>query len=164
MLLVLSTSLALFAAGCSHGLGTVPVTGTVTFNGEAVELANVMFMRVDETGGPAAIAITDTEGRFDLRTNNDNNGAVPGEYGVTVQKDTSVYMEFPDPFPQGFTKSGYMRSHGMIPQPLLPLKYGNIMETLLTFTVNKDGDNHFDIKLEGEKPAPIVVPVGPALP
>ena len=163
MLFLISIPLALTMVGCSPGLGTEPVTGVVTFNGEAVELANVMFMRSDETGGPAAIAVTDSDGKFELKTS-EYDGAVPGQYSVTVQKDTSVYMDIPDPLPEGYTKSRYMRKNKLIPQPLLPLKFGSITETPLKYTVQEDEENHFEIKLVGKKPAARMVPLDPALP
>ena len=154
----------LFAVvGCNQGIGTVPVTGSVSFNGELVDLANVGFMREHGEQGPAAIAVTDNEGKFELTTG-EHEGAMPGRYMVTVQKDSSAYMEFPDPLPPGITRSGYMRANNMIPQPLLPREFASIMETPLRFEVSENATNHYEIKLEGKAPDRTDAPTAPALP
>ena len=110
-----------------------------------------MFVR-DEGQGPAAIAVTDAEGRFELATG-EQRGAVPGSYRVTVKKDNSDELGIPDPLPAGMTRTGYMRQHDLVPRPLLPLDYANVRQTPLRFTVSASDENEFVIHLKGEPPA-----------
>jgi hypothetical protein len=143
--------LALVVAGCRREIDTVPAGGSVMFNGAPVQGADVGFLR--EAGrGPAAIGVTDAAGRFQLKTGK-YDGAVPGKYAVTVQKDTSSSMKIPDPLPEGMTKSMYMRANNLIPRPLLPQKYSNFQETPLHLEVSSDyAKNQFELKLEGTVP------------
>lgn len=144
-------ALVVVIGGCGRGLSTVPVRGVVTFSGKPVEGATVAFFR--EAGqGPAATALTDAHGRFELKTG-ENPGAVPGQYAVTVQKDNSASWKIPDPLPEGMTRADYTRAHNLIPQPLLPLRYSRLDETPLHVEVSADaGKNHFELKLEGVVP------------
>jgi hypothetical protein len=69
--------------GCG-GPATVPVTGTVTLDGEPVDGASVMF--VAEGEGRPASGTTDGSGNFTLTTFTGGDGALPGSYKVTVFK------------------------------------------------------------------------------
>ncbi|MDO4588184.1 MAG: carboxypeptidase-like regulatory domain-containing protein [Planctomycetia bacterium] len=67
--------------------GLVKASGSVVYNGQPVAGANVMFY--PETSGPdtgAASAITDAEGKFELMTDSPKDGALPGKYKITVNK------------------------------------------------------------------------------
>ncbi len=79
----MQVGLAVLAAGCSDGVRLLPVTGTVSIDGQPVADAAVMFTPVD--GGPIASATTDDRGIFSLATAN-RPGAVAGEHRVTVCK------------------------------------------------------------------------------
>ena len=74
--------------GCSSGgedIGAVPVEGTVMMNGQPLAGAAVAFIGTSE-GARAAAGITDENGKFVLTTIEQGDGAVPGEYQVTVTK------------------------------------------------------------------------------
>lgn len=77
--------------GCAGGqgkLGTVPVSGTVTLDGQPVPGATVTF-KPKSSDGRAASAVTDTNGRFTLTTVQGGDGALPGSYGVAITKVVS---------------------------------------------------------------------------
>jgi len=57
------------------------VTGRVTLNGQPLANAAVTF--VPETGRPA-MGVTDEEGRYVVTTFEKNDGALPGQYRVTI--------------------------------------------------------------------------------
>ena len=86
--------LAMFMAvvGCDKApsLPTVPVKGTVTYNGQPVAGAQVGFMPVDIATGKPASGVTDVQGRFTMQTfvggSKFANGALTGDYTVTVDK------------------------------------------------------------------------------
>src|SRR5690606_29529178 len=68
--------------GCSGSSApdVVPAGGTITYKGAPVPGASVTFAA---EGAPAAIAITDEQGRFALRTGT-QEGAVPGKHSVSI--------------------------------------------------------------------------------
>jgi hypothetical protein len=68
--------------GCGKRTKTVPVSGIVKIDGVPLKDARVTFHPID--GGKMAFGNTDAEGRFTLTTSNSNDGAVPGQYRVTV--------------------------------------------------------------------------------
>jgi hypothetical protein len=84
-------SLCVFA-GCNKvpSVATLPVTGSVTRQGQPVEGATVSFMPEDAETGRTAIGVTDAQGRFVAETplggQNHAKGAAAGNYIVTVSK------------------------------------------------------------------------------
>ena len=94
---VVCFALLLSSSGCSPKLPTVPVTGTVTYNGKPLDGAQVSFVSKEE-GGHGASGTTDAQGRFSMQTylagQKSVAGAMPGDYGVTVIKreDMSAKM------------------------------------------------------------------------
>jgi len=158
------------AAGCGGDeLELVPVTGKVIFKGEPVDKAHVGFIRDSmnakiEGPAPAATATTGDDGTFTLHTN-EEVGAVPGTYRVTVNKTTRAYMDIPNPLPKEYVNdSAYMMAHGLEAKPLLPLQYMSVINTPLTLEVTRDSKgNEFEIELKGEAP-PEKPPVRPLAP
>src|SRR5438477_4354898 len=77
--------LVCLSAGCWQGnsLGTVPVSGKVTYKDQPVEGATVSF--IPDGDGRPATAITGPDGAYTLTTLN-WQGAVPGQYTVVVRK------------------------------------------------------------------------------
>ena len=71
--------------GCGGGLGTVPVSGTVTVDGNPMEGVIIQFLP-DDPSGMAASGTTDGSGAFKLTTEINGDGALPGSYKVTVSK------------------------------------------------------------------------------
>jgi hypothetical protein len=85
------SGLILAACGCSGGSRTVPVSGQVKLDGQALADAHVTF-RPDSKElypGPASYGKTDAQGRFVLRTVDGYDGAVVGPHKVRI----SVPME-----------------------------------------------------------------------
>jgi hypothetical protein len=66
-------------AGCSD---TVPVRGTVMREDSKVSGGTVMFRPVGP--GKPAYGVIQSDGTFELATNRDGDGAMAGEYRVTV--------------------------------------------------------------------------------
>ncbi len=64
---------------------TAPARGEVTFQGKPLEGAIVVFQPT-APGGIGASAVTDVQGKFELRTFPPDVGAVPGRYAVSVMK------------------------------------------------------------------------------
>lgn len=73
----------LAATGCGpKGPVQVPVTGTVTLDGQPIAKAAVMFL--PESSGQPANGLTDPEGRFTLGIQKKGDGAFEGKYRVAV--------------------------------------------------------------------------------
>ena len=90
-LLVLGTSVSLAGCGGSD-IETVPVSGRVTLNGDPVESILVSFQPDEGQAGadavrPGSTGMTDSSGRYELKTP-EGNGAVVGKHIVRlVYKD-----------------------------------------------------------------------------
>ena len=123
----------LFLPGCGKRRPTpVKVTGTVTYRGQPVEGATVNFI---PKKGRIAIAKTDADGRFALRTYEPRDGAIVGEYEVAIVK----YI--PNP---GYDPSS-PHSEEMI--PVLPKRYANRATSELKASVTTDRANDFQFDL-----------------
>lgn len=146
--------LALFAWGCSKGPipgreKTVPVTGLVTFNGEPVAEAAVVFTpdAAGETAqGQGAFATTDKSGRFQMMTYEPGDGVVPGRYKALVTKVEAGELPPPE-------EGEYVPPSGIevIPPPkhLLPVRYSTPRTTPFSVEI-VDGDGQtVDFELEG---------------
>ena len=117
----------------------VPAGGTVTFEGQPVEGATVVF--VTQNGGRFynAIGRTDSAGRFKLQTFRPQDGAVPGSHKVGIEKITTTEKPADLPLEASFTP--VETSH-------LPKKYRSPETSGLTAEVTAKGPNEFAFALE----------------
>jgi carboxypeptidase family protein len=142
--ILMLTGVGLFV-GCGHksgAEGVVKVAGTVTYEGQPIEGANVIFGADGE--GRSASGTTDASGRFHLTTLEPYDGAIPGKYRVAVSK---VEVENPmsaDEAREWFIKHGGPPDGGNI-KNRLPEKYKG---SGLTAEVTKDGENDFTFDLK----------------
>lgn len=141
---VITLLLALFACSAkedplkANRPQTVNVTGKVMYNGSPVVGAQVNFIPAANTD-PAAYALTKEDGTFVLSTFEDEDGAVPGNYKVTVVKrsvETIPNPQDPSGPPVG-TKA----------ESFLPEKYGSLSSTDLQFDISNDGAESLEISL-----------------
>lgn len=87
--LVCLAVLAVMAVSAIAGCGpdrpkTIPVSGTVTFDGKPIAGAAVLLM--PEAPGRPATGETDESGNFTMMTFEPGDGALPGKHAVTVTK------------------------------------------------------------------------------
>ncbi|NMC21707.1 MAG: carboxypeptidase regulatory-like domain-containing protein [Thermogutta sp.] len=138
---------------CNRGASkpkTYPVTGTVTMNGQPVVGATVTFTPKEppapgQAGPQAAGGVTDEQGRYQIGTFAKGDGALPGEYLVSVTKYEGVAPtggggseeEYRPPLPGEETP---------VPKNVLPPQYANPSTSGLSFKVEAK-DNTFDITL-----------------
>lgn len=144
-----AASLAFCFSGCGPGLPeTVAVTGKVVAKGQPIANAQVGFVpRSEGEEIRPALGTTDEEGQFTLRTyvapGAEADGAMVGEYAVTVQK-----VDVPqDP---AKLQEMFRKNPQMIPPALLPANYGSASTTPLKVTVIEDGPNDFTLEIEGD--------------
>lgn len=152
-----------FLIGCTASTNrpkTVKVTGTVTYNGQAVEGATVTFGPASAEGH-AASGKTNASGQFTLSTFEQGDGAVPGTYIVTIFKTEG------EPAPSGGTEtdidaayraaeaqgvdvvSGTGGGAASEVKDLLPTKYKDPGSTPFKGQeVTETGENNFTFNLE----------------
>ncbi len=131
-------SLALLGCNTSSGPPTVPVTGVVTYQGEVVEGALVLFHPATKGSGvKTGSAETDTAGSFAMETlvegSTYKDGLQPASYQVTVEK---------------LDHSHRANNPHAPPKNVLPTKYRDPDSSGLTADVSEGSDNRFEFKLE----------------
>lgn len=119
----------IWVSGCGPGRPkTVPVTGTVTLDGQAVEGASVTF--APEAGGRPALGTTDKDGKFTLKTFEERDGALPGKHKVTViKKETTGFLADKDGLSGGIAPGGIQEKW------IVPRKYSDPNSSGLTADV-----------------------------
>lgn len=131
--------------GCASGPKrepTFPVRGAVTFEGKPVARATVSF-RPRGAGRPAN-GITNADGVYELTTYSHHDGAIPGQYAVTVTK-----FEAP-PAESSAAGDEYAPPSGPLPEPknMLPARFADFAKSALKAEVTKDpAANTFDFAL-----------------
>lgn len=151
-------------AGCSSGTKgpkLAPADGTVTYMGNPLAGATVMFV---PEKGPVAIGITDMSGKFRLSTGT-IRGAVIGNSKVSVtatepgksdsgkdalskrpqtREEADAYMKKANEM-QAAMASG--RPEDVLPKSLIPEKYNKTDTSGLSYEIKASGTNHFEIAL-----------------
>ena len=134
-------------AGCGGGPKTYKVDGVVILDGKPLAGATVAFMPQAQDGHLAR-GLTDQDGKFQLSTFGTNDGAVRGEYKVTVIKegtsgaapDLSAQKDMKAMFmkkaPEG--KKAMMEARRNTPS-IVPAVYGDATKTPLKETVPPSG-------------------------
>jgi len=145
--------------GCgSDAPSTVPVTGTVTLDGKAVEGATVNFL--SDESNIAASGKTDAQGKFSIRTfigSNVVDGAVVGTHKVSVAKTESAAQDAAPSDPEAMKKMmAEMTTNPAITsavkeKALIPEKYNNPTMSNLTATVTDAGPNEVVLELTSGK-------------
>lgn len=141
----------LCVSGCGEESDQVPVykvSGTVTYNGEPIEGAQVVFIPVEQ--GPAATGTTDSDGKYQLTTYAAEDGAPAGEYKVKITKMSKPPLESGPSGPAG-GEEGYappgQEAMSWTPENLLPEKYAIPDQSGLTATVEANDNNTFAFEL-----------------
>ncbi|PQO31394.1 hypothetical protein C5Y96_13725 [Blastopirellula marina] len=142
VLAICTTAVCLLVMGCDAGSSnppTSPVTGKVTYKGEAVEGATIKFQPSDPEA-KVANATSSADGTYALSTFETGDGAMPGKYKVSVRKLVSVE--------QGVQQDGeHAGEPAFVNKDMLPKKYVSSDNSPLEFEVTAGGDNTYDIDL-----------------
>ena len=154
-----------FALGCGSPVDPnrptrVPAVGTITYRGVPLDDATVIF--TPRGSGHGAVGRTDGSGKFALQTFEPQDGAVPGDYLVTIRKfeidtqgagdslasggsDDDSDMAGGDS-PRGGDGGGY-EPKPAIERSLIPEKYTQVASSGLEATVSAGVDNEFRFDL-----------------
>jgi hypothetical protein len=143
----------LIVLGCSDTTGLekrYPVSGMVTYKGTAVDHGTINFMPVDNTKGRAATGNIEN-GSYSLTTAAEGDGALPGQYNVTVNSlEVSDNAELKAmtgggggqfPHTKEFAKARDAAKH------LIPMKYSSLTSSDLKAEVKQESNKiDFDLK------------------
>jgi hypothetical protein len=137
--------------GCGASDLPVPISGKVTVNGVPVANAGIVFHPHDGKGRPASAETTE-DGTYRLTTFNAGDGALKGEYRVTLVWEEPVhpYLALRDGAPQkDALRQEYLawkEKHKDQPSPIPP-EYANVGSTPLVQKVPAPGNlANFDVK------------------
>ena len=125
--------LSVVTCGCG-GVKIVPVSGTVTLDGQPLAGAHISFEPVEGTITETSTATTDTDGRYDLEClSSGRMGAVPGTHRVLI---TTV------------SSDDYVDERSRLPRDRVPPRY---QDGSLTFEVQTNGneDADFELRIRG---------------
>lgn len=148
----------LVGTGCGGAGKPVKTEGIITLDGKPVEGATVTFVP-EAGGGPSASGITGSDGVFRLTTRNHNDGALPGDYKVTVEKktadptlnqDVSGAAEPADAIKQQY--GTYMKTAAKkspSPKTQLPAVYADGNKTPLKYGVPHSGRIQIELRSKG---------------
>jgi len=143
--LVLTGTVIFSGCGGEPGLdGTITVTGTVSYQGQPVEGAIVMFSPEGE--GRAASGRTDASGRFQLTTLKPDDGALPGRYKVALSKTEVEGAEMTSEEARAYYEK-HRRAPTVTSKELLPEKYKKTATSGLMAEVTEGGENNFPFDL-----------------
>jgi hypothetical protein len=152
---LLLCGLSVVAVGCGpSGAKPVKVTGKVNLNGKPVEGAEVTFLST--TGGRSASGKTESDGSFKLTTLKTGDGAVPGDYKVTVTKVSSKSGGTTTDVASGQYGADYgammeAAATGNMSKVMnndVPEKYGKAADSGLKATVMANETNEFEFDLK----------------
>ena len=128
-------------AGCGKsGPPTAPVSGVVTYRGEPVKYARVVFFPQNVPAGRTGFAQTDEQGKFSkvITAGSNREGAVVGTHFVTVTEGWPPDIEIP------VDSMGMQQSP---PRGPWAQKYRDSANPALKVEVVADLENHFEFEL-----------------
>jgi len=147
---------AILVSGCKKPVDNRPArakaTVTVTYRGAPVEGATVTLHPSTQDGKPA-FGRTDAQGRAVLGTFDAGDGAIPGDYGVTVVKTEGGDQPAEAPPSEigampANTPGGPPLPQSSGPRHLLPAKYADVNTSGFRVTINATGENNITLELQ----------------
>jgi hypothetical protein len=170
-LTVLALSAVVVMSSCGSaddGLGQrYPVSGNVTYNGNALEKGDISFVP-DDSKGVGATGIIEN-GSYTLSTGGNNDGARAGKYKVTVtaKEDPSAKAKADFEKARAARKNTagteeitvipkqFMVKAGAAAKSLIPPGYGDVRSTTLTAEVKAQSNTiNFELSDQNAPPAP----------
>ncbi len=118
-----------------------PVKGTVTYKGKAIEDAEVSFKSIEKKA--TATGKTDSQGRFELSTYKEKDGAVSGPQVVTIRRVNIV-----DKTPKDVDLSAGGKALPPEITWIIPEKFSLDNASGLTADVKETGENNFNFDLQ----------------
>lgn len=129
----------LLGCGNDPSDGLVPVSGTVTLDGDTVEGISVTLMPEFGVGGKSGYGTTDAQGQFQISSGPEMKGVVPGKYRALFQKMTQ-----PDGSP---IPPDAMEGDVEFVNQLPPI-YSDMEKTPLRPEISESGENGLEFELK----------------
>ena len=126
-----------------------PVTGVVTYKGQPVVGADITFMNQEKKR--SGFGRTDAEGRYELTTFAQNDGAVEGKSLVTVTKFVEVAetVAQPETDSEDYQPPGFGEDLGASNiSDSIPAQYASAKSSGLFANIMTSGENKFDFELK----------------
>lgn len=147
--------LAVLLAGCGSdgggaaGAPVFPVNGVVKLNGQPVVGADIVFNLKDGSG--SSFGRTDAKGSYQLTTRRSNDGALPGDYLVSIAKAEEAPANDEANIPQDSPNYNPFVGKGVATRPKpksgMPAQYGDTKTSGLTARVLEEKNTiDFDLK------------------
>jgi hypothetical protein len=121
--------------------GLVPAEGTITYNGSPLSEAIVMF--VSKADKPGANALSGKNGKFELTTVSNKDGAFSGEYNVIIQK-----ASFENLSDEEILELGRQGKEPPKPKSLIPEKYNDYNNPIINIIISETGNKNIVIELK----------------
>ena len=138
--------------GCSSEVAApkiVPVSGTVTINGQPLNNAEVKFIpTIEGLVGHNAFGITNDKGEFTLEILGKGPGCCACECKVAINEGPNQALEERDETLSDEAMNAALRFKRSLKNRPIPTKYSLLSKTPFTFEVNEEGENKFELKLE----------------
>jgi hypothetical protein len=134
-------------SGCGGSGKPVKTDGLVTLDGKPVAGATVTFHPAAE-GGRMATGLTDADGVFQLQTFAEADGALAGDYKVTVIKTEALEASPSASGPEKMMKTMFNRS-AQKKTSALPKQYADVSRTPLRVHVPHEGQVHVELQKAG---------------
>ena len=146
----LTAALLVSGSGCSGGAGRpVKTVGLITLDGQPVAGATVTFHPETKQQSHVATGLTDEEGAFQLQTFAPDDGALPGDYKVTVIKTEALaappVAADPEKHKQWMMKMMFNRSKQKSRPSPLPKDYADPATTPLRVHVPSQGQVRLEL-------------------
>lgn len=146
--LCLSLLAASLASGCgggqdrgkAHRPATVPASGAITFNAKPLTGA-IVVIQPSKPDGFGASALTDQDGKFELKSFPPDSGAVPGSYTVTIVK-----MDDAGSDPNATEDA---KGRPIMQKSLIPTRFGNPTQSGLKVEIPQAGISTIQLDLKG---------------
>jgi hypothetical protein len=138
------------AAGCGGGPTYVPVSGTVTYNGQPYANAFVSFQPVGGKGhenpGRGSMGLTDEHGKFTLAVDPDTPGALAGPHAIRIYTRSGRGEVGPPP-ETGTPDGGAGAKPSEVEYDPIPLDWNE--RSTRTFDVPPGGTDKADFEIKG---------------
>jgi len=135
--------------GSDGGPAVFPVTGSVKLNSQPVVGADIVFNLKDGSG--SSFGRTDASGNYQLTTRRSNDGALPGDYLVSISKADEAPPADEATIPQDSPNYNPFVGKGVATRPKpksgMPAQYGDAKTSGLTARVLEEKNKiDFDLK------------------
>jgi hypothetical protein len=135
----------LAATGCGSG-GTdpdlVPVAGNVTVDSNQAGNVELTFVPQGETKGNGGTGVTDSTGRYEVKSPQGKKGLAPGKYKVVASRRLNPDGSPPDPDTPPIESNA---------RETLPPKYSDANKTELSLTISVGDKRSFDFAFQTGK-------------